>query len=78
MPVIPLVEYDQLTPQMKEIVDMFDTYIGDTVWARLMARCPEIFLKFNELYSTLLSGKVETEIKELARLRMAYLNGCDY
>ncbi len=78
MPVIPLVEYDKLTPQMKEIVDMFDTYIGDTVWARLMARCPEIFLKFNELYATLLSGTVETEIKELARLRMAWLNGCDY
>jgi alkylhydroperoxidase family enzyme len=78
MPVIPLVEYDKLTPQMKEMVDMFDTYIGDTVWARLMARCPEIFLKFNDLYATLLGGKVETEIKELARLRMAYLNGCDY
>ena len=43
-----------------------------------MARCPEIFLKFNDLYSTLLAGNVETEIKELARLRMASLNGCDY
>lgn len=78
MPVIPLVENDKLTPQMKEMVDLFDQYIGDTVWARLMARCPEIFLKFNDLYATLLAGTVETEIKELARLRMAWLNGCDY
>jgi alkylhydroperoxidase family enzyme len=39
---------------------------------------PEIFRKFNEYYMTVLNGRVESETKELARLRLSRLNGCLY
>jgi alkylhydroperoxidase family enzyme len=43
-----------------------------------MAHVPEIFRKFNDLYMSCLNGRVESETKELARLRLARLNTCEY
>ncbi len=78
MPVITLKETNSLPPEIKQLVETYDAWVGDTVFARFMAHCPEIFLKFNDYYGAMLAGKVESEIKELARLRLARLNGCDY
>lgn len=79
MPVIALKEVESMSPQMQELVKVFDEWVGDTVFARVMAHCPEMFLKFNDFYdSTLNGGTVESEIKELARLRLARRNDCDY
>jgi hypothetical protein len=78
MPVIALKDTAALPEEIKELVNIYDAWVGDTVFARFMAHCPDIFLKFNEFYGAMLAGKVESEIKELARLRLARLNGCDY
>jgi alkylhydroperoxidase family enzyme len=43
-----------------------------------MAHYPELFKRFNDFYAFLLGGSVESEIKELARLRLARLNDCHY
>lgn len=78
MPVITLKNVDELSPEMKQITEAYDAWVGDTVFARVMAHCPEMFLKFNDFYGAMLAGSVESEIKELARLRLARRNDCEY
>ena len=78
MPILPLVDLSKLDPQMRQMVEAYDAWIGDTVYARFMAHNPDVFQKFNDFYGFLLGGKVESEIKELARLRLARLNDCEY
>jgi alkylhydroperoxidase family enzyme len=78
MPVIPLKDPSEMEPEIQQMVKDYDAWIGDTVYARFMAHNPEVFKKFNDFYAFLLGGSVESEIKELARLRLARLNDCDY
>ena len=78
MPAVTLKNVDELPEDIREIVETYDAWIGDTVFARVMAHIPEPFKAFNVLYDSLLNGQVESEIKELARLRMANLNNCSY
>ncbi len=78
MPVLPLADVSRLGPEMCQMVEAYDAWIGDTVYARFMAHNPEVFKKFNDFYASLLGGSVESEIKELARLRLARLNDCEY
>jgi alkylhydroperoxidase family enzyme len=79
MPVLPLKSMESLSPEMQQLVKVFDEWLGDTVYARFMAHNPPLFLKFNEFYDFLLNrGTVEPQIKELARLRLARNNDCHY
>jgi len=78
MPVISLKDPATLDPEMRQMVETYDQWIGDTVYARVMAHYPELFKRFNDFYAFLLDGSVESEIKELARLRLARLNDCHY
>ena len=48
------------------------------VYSQFMAHVPELFRKFNEFYMACLNGRVESEPKELARLRLARLNSSEY
>ncbi len=79
MPVIPLKKVEELDPEMAQLVEVFDQWIGDTVYARFMAHNPPLFKKFNEFYDFLLNrGTVQSQIKELSRLRLARQNDCHY
>ncbi|MEE8196017.1 MAG: hypothetical protein V3T69_02465 [Acidiferrobacterales bacterium] len=78
MPAIALKDVASLDPETRKIVETYDQWVGDTVFARVMAHTPEVLKKFDDLYGTLLAGSVESEIKELARLRLARLNDCHY
>jgi alkylhydroperoxidase family enzyme len=78
MPAVELKKIEELPPDLQQIIAMYESWIGDTAFARVMAHLPEAFLAFNALYMSVLNGRVESEIKELARLRLARLNGCDY
>ncbi|RMG44624.1 MAG: hypothetical protein D6723_19130 [Acidobacteria bacterium] len=78
MPAVTLKKIEELPPEMRRIVETYEAWIGDTVFARVMAHIPEAFKAFGQLYELLLNGKVESEIKELARLKLAQLNDCHY
>jgi alkylhydroperoxidase family enzyme len=78
MPVFPLKDPEAMAPEIRQMMEEYDAWIGDTVYARFMAHNPDVFKKFNDFYAFLLGGKVESEIKELARLRLARLNDCEY
>ena len=78
MPAIVLKDVAGLDAETREIVETYDQWVGDTVFARVMAHTPEILKRFNDLYGVMLGGSVESEIKELARLRLARHNDCHY
>ena len=78
MPLLPLVDPKDMEPDIRQAMEMFDEWIGDTVYAQFMANVPEIFRGLNTFYMSLLDGRVESDIKQLARLRMARLNSCSY
>jgi len=78
MPAVELKRTSDLPQDLQHLVAMYETWIGDATFARVIAHRPEAFRAFHELYLSLLNGRVESEIKELARLRLARLNGCEY
>ncbi len=78
MPAVMLKKIEELSSDMREIVETYEAWIGDTVFARVMAHIPEAFKAFNRFYEVLLNGQIEPEIKELARLKLAQLNDCHY
>lgn len=78
MPILPLVQPRDMEPDIRQMMESYQEWIGDSVYSQFMAHVPEIFRKFNDFYMSLLAGRVESETKELARLRLARLNNCDY
>lgn len=78
MPQLKLVDPAKMPEDIRQLTETFDQWIGDTVYARVMANNPEVFKKFYEFYGSVLAGNVESETKELARLRLARLNHCHY
>lgn len=78
MPAVELKKTSDLPQDLQQLIALYEAWIGDTTFARVIAHRPEAFRAFHELYLSLLGGHVESEIKELARLRLARLNGCEY
>ena len=78
MPVLPLMEPKDMEPDIRQTMEMYQEWIGDSVYSQFMAHVPELFRKFNDFYMACLNGRVESEPKELARLRLARLNNCEY
>jgi alkylhydroperoxidase family enzyme len=78
MPAVTMKNVHNLPPDLQDTIAQYEAWIGDTVFARIIAHRPEAFRAFHALYLSLLAGVVESEIKELARLRLARLNGCHY
>lgn len=78
MPLLRLQDPAKMPEDIRQLTETFDQWVGDTVYARVMANNPEVFRKFYEFYGTVLGGKVESDMKELARLRLARLNNCHY
>lgn len=78
MPVLPLVDRRDMEPDIRQATEMFEAWIGDSVFAQFLANVPDIFRKFNEFYTQCLDGRVEGDPKGLARLRLARLNNCEH
>ena len=78
MPSVTLKNVDELSDDIREIVESYEAWVGDTVFARVLSHVPEPFKAFNGFYDVLLNGQVESEIKELSRMKMAKLNDCEY
>ena len=75
MPAVSLKNVNELPDDIREIVEGYDAWVGDTVFARVLSHVPEPFKAFNSFYEVLLNGQVESEIKELSRI--ACLTGTD-
>jgi AhpD family alkylhydroperoxidase len=74
---LKLVDPDNMSPELRQYMTGYVDMVGDTAFSRLMANVPDIFIKFNDLYIATLGGNVEASLKELGRLRLSTLNGCN-
>lgn len=77
MTLVKLVDPEEMAPEIREYMEGYREMVGDIAFSRLMANVPGIFVKFNELYLATLQGNVEPALKELGRLRLSTLNGCE-
>jgi len=76
---IPMVEIEQMDPELKEKVAKWQAEGGDPNFLRTFGRLPEFLKRFVRFYSPLVRrGLVEHRTKELVRLRLAQLNRCHY
>ena len=79
MPRLPLLDPDGLPPEVRAILEKWQTDGGDPNFILTLARLPETLTRFVAFYSPLVRrGLVEHRTKELARLRLAQLNECGY
>jgi len=79
-PIIAPVSRDQAAPEIQPIFDRLTQAFGHMpAFFGTMARAPEALQHFMPLYSAVINkGKVEAKYKELAYLKTAHLNGCEY
>ena len=78
-PRLPLLSPESLDPELRLMLDRWQAEGGDPNFILTLARLPETLKRFVAFYSPLVrKGAVEHRTKELARLRLAQLNGCAY
>ncbi len=77
MTLVKLMDPADMSPDLRQYMDGYREMVGDTAFSRMMANVPDIFVKFNDLYLATLNGNVEPALKELGRLRLSTLNGCE-
>jgi len=76
---IPMIDIEQMDPELGEMVAKWQAEGGDPNFIRTFGRLPEFFKRFVRFYSPLVRyGLVEHRTKELVRLRLAQLNQCHY
>jgi alkylhydroperoxidase family enzyme len=79
MPRLPLLNPESLSPELRVMLEKWRADGGDPNFILTFARLPETLARFVAFYSPLVRrGKVEHRTKELARLRLAQLNECQY
>jgi hypothetical protein len=79
MPRLPLLDAGSLSPELRIMLERWQAEGGDPNFILTFARLPETLERFVAFYSPLVrKGLVEHRTKELARLRLAQLNECQY
>lgn len=79
-PVISPVPRDQAPPEVQPIFERLTQAFGNTpAFFATLARVPEALQHFIPLYAAVINrGKVGPRYKELAYLKTALINGCEY
>jgi alkylhydroperoxidase family enzyme len=79
MPRLPLLDPRSLSPELRTMLERWQAEGGDPNFILTFARLPETLARFVAFYSPLVRrGRVEHRTKELARLRLAQRNECQY
>lgn len=79
-PVVTPISKEQAAPEVQPIFDKLTHVFGHMpAFYGTMARDPQALTNFMALYSAVISkGSVEAKYKELAYLKTALINGCEY
>ena len=77
---IPLVDVDDLPPDLREMIDRWaELEDGDPNFIRTLANAPEMLRRFVPFYSPIVrKGLIEHRTKELVRISIANINQCRY
>lgn len=80
MAVVNPLSKEKAAPEVHEIYDAFAKKVGKMPnFFATMAHRPDVLKKFVPLYAAIIDrGTVEPRCKELAYLKTAMLNGCEY
>src|SRR5579864_1700781 len=79
-PVVTPISKEKAAPQLQQIYDKLTHVFGHMPsFFATMARVPDALAHFLPLYSAVIDkGSVEAKYKELAYLKTAQINGCEY
>ena len=76
---IPMLNRGELDGELGAMLEKWEADGGDPNFVLTFGRLPDALKRFVPFYSPLVrKGRVEHRTKELARLRLAQLNGCHY
>src|SRR5712691_6140724 len=80
MPIVPPLSKEEAATEVKPVFDKLTHVFGHMPsFFATMARVPEALAHFLPLYSAVIDkGSVEAKYKELAYLKTALTNGCEY
>ena len=74
-----MLEFDELAPQVQDMVTKWMAEGGDPNFSRTFGRLPALLRDYITFYSRLMrKGLLTVRLKELVRLRLARLNTCHY
>ena len=76
----PMLPLDRIGPPLREKIATIDSLGGDTRFFRFAAQAPHIVqLYWVQFYQDVFfQGRLPVRLKEIARLRLAALNGCSF
>lgn len=76
----PQVPLERITPALRQKIETIDALGGDTRFFRFAAQAPHIVeLYWGHFYrDVFFQGVLPVRLKEIARLRLAALNGCSF
>jgi hypothetical protein len=79
MPVTRMLALEELDPALRTAAEKWRAVGGNVNMHRVFGQMPDLFLKFVDFYGPLVNhGRVPLRVKELARIRIANLNECQY
>jgi alkylhydroperoxidase family enzyme len=77
---ISLIEKGQAPPIVQRIYEALQRRTGSVApYFKILAHKPDVLRAFNQLHAAVLAdGALSAKLKDLAYLRVAILNGCEY
>jgi len=79
MPHISNVPFEAVDSELQAVMREYDEELGGSEFVQVFAHAPEVFKAFIKFYFPLITetrGTVDMKLTELARLKVAELNGC--
>jgi hypothetical protein len=79
MPHISYLPFESVDSDLQAIMHEYDDELGGSDFVRVFAHSPDVFKSFIRFYFPLITetrGSVDMKLTELARLKVAELNGC--
>jgi hypothetical protein len=79
MPHVSYVPFEAVDRELQKIMHEYDEELGGSDFVKVFAHAPEVFKSFIRFYFPLITetrGAVDMKLTELARLKVAELNGC--
>jgi hypothetical protein len=80
MPRVSQVPFEQVDPQLQDVMREYDNELGGSEFVQVFAHAPEVFKTFISFYFPLVTqtrGRVDMKLTELARLKVAEKNECN-
>ena len=79
MPRLSQLPFEQIDPELQEVMHGYDIELGGSEFVQVFAHAPEAFKAFINYYFPMVTatrGAVDMRLTELARLKVAEKNEC--